>query len=343
MAIRICFIEDSVEFDGYSPTSRPLDAPQKALAYLSASLALRGHTVSVVNNATLSMTCDGVAWPGRSGEVPGECDLAVAVGDARLHDRIATAGRRLLWVPGDPDAIAAGPRAAAIARHRPEIVFHSHAQRDRWMNPDALTVHVIAPAIAPAYFEDISCVPSIPPRAIAVCHPLAGLERIVRLWADHVQPLAPGAELHVHSARLERAIRTGEVPSDLVAIHDLVRTAMGVLVFHPLADPQLADAYRAARVFLHPGRHDEAIALNLMEAQAAGLPAVVFGEGPLARERVVDGHTGSIRYGEEAYAEAVATLLNDEAAWRAMSDKAREIQRGRSWAIAAAEWEEKFA
>lgn len=343
MAIRICFIEDSVEFDGYGPTSRPLDAPQKALAYLSASLALRGHTVSVANNATLSIVCDGVSWPGRSGEVPAECDLAVAVGDATLLDRVPDAKRKLLWVPGDPAAIAAGPRAAAIARHRPEIVFHSFAQRDRWMNPEGLTVHVIAPAIAPAYFEDVSCVPSIPPRAIAVCNPLGGLERIVRLWADHVQPAVPDAELHVHSARLERAVRTGEVPSDLVAIHDLVRTTMGVIVVHPLADPQLADAYRAARAFLHPGRPDEAMALNLMEAQAAGLPAVAFGEGPLARERVVDGHTGSIRYGEEAYAEAVVALLKDDAAWRAMSDKAREIQRGRSWAIAAAEWEEKFA
>ncbi|MBI1243819.1 MAG: glycosyltransferase [Alphaproteobacteria bacterium] len=344
MAIRICFIEDSIEFDGYSPTNRPLDAPQKALAYLSGALALRGHTVSVVNRATLSLVCDDVSWPGQSGEAPAECDLLVAVGDATLLDRVPKAGRKLVWVPGDPAAISpAGPRAEAVARHRPEIVFHSFAQRDRWMNPEGLTVHVISPASAPSYFEDITCVPSIPPRAIAVCHPLGGLERIVRLWADHVQPAVPDAELHIHSARLDRAIVSGEVPSDLVAIHDLVRTTVGAIVQRPVADPQLADAYRAARVFLHPGRHDEAMALNLMEAQACGLPAVAFGEGPLSRERVVDGQTGFIRYGEEAFAEAAVTLLKDEAAWRAMSDRARELLRGRTWAIAAMEWEEKFA
>jgi glycosyltransferase involved in cell wall biosynthesis len=126
-------------------------------------------------------------------------------------------------------------------------------------------------------------------------------------------------------------------------VHDLARTTMGVTIQRPLADPQLADAYRAARAFLHPGRFDEAMALNLMEAQAAGLPAVVFGEGPLSRERVMDGATGAIRYGEEAYAAAVVEFLTDEAKWREASAKALELQRGRSWAVAAAEWEEKFA
>lgn len=344
MGIRICFIEDSVGFDGYSPTARPLDGPQKALAYLSGSLAQRGHTVTVLNRSTLSLVCDGVAWPGPAGEKPTACDLLVAVDDAALFDRVPEAGRRLLWVSGSPDRISATPaRKAAIDRLRPEIVFHSFAQRDRWMNPEGLTAHVIAPAIGHAYLEDISLVPSIPPRAIAVCHPLHGLERIVRLWADHVQPAVPDAELHVYSARLDRAILSGEVPGDLVAIHDRVRTTMGVVVARPLADPQLADAYRAARVFLHPSRADEALALNLMEAQATGLPAVAFGEAPLARERVADGETGAIRYGEEAYAAAVVEFLKDDAKWRAASDRARETRRGRSWAIAASEWEEKFA
>lgn len=341
--MRICFLEDSIEFDGYSPTSRPLDGPQKALAYLSGSLAQRGHQVTVLNRAAHPITCDGVSWPGWAGERPIETDLLVAVGDATLFDLVTTAKRRLLWVPGDPAAISQGARSAVLARLRPDVVFHTHAQRERWTNLEGLATQIIAPGIAPSYLEDLTAVPSIPPRAVAVCHPLRGLERLIRLWTERVRVTLPTAELHVYSARLDKAILSGDVPADLRAIHDLARASAGVLVQRPLPDPQLADAYRAARVFLHPGVLDETLALNLMEAQATGLPALSFASGSLARERIVDGQTGRICDDDTAFAMACVELMTQEEAWRTMAANARELQRGRSWAIAAAEWEEKFA
>jgi hypothetical protein len=343
MAKRICFIEDSIEFDGYSPTSRPLDGPQKALAYLSGALAQRGHQVTVINRAYMPLTCDGVSWPGWSGEKPASTDLLVAVGDAALFDLVPAAERRLLWVPGDPAEISLPARAAAIARIRPDLVFHTHSQRERWTNLEGLATHIVGPGIASSYLEDLTAVPSNPPRAVAVCHPLAGLERLVRLWTSHVRVTLPTAELHVYSARLDKAILGGDVPADLKAIHDLVRASGGVEVHRPLPDPQLADAYRAARLFLHPGLLDEVLAFNLMEAQAAGLPAVSFASGALARERIVDGQTGRICDDDAAFAVACVELMTQEESWRAMADKARDLQRGRSWAVVAAEWEEKFA
>ena len=345
MAMRICFLEDSIEFDGYSPTSRPLDGPQKALAYLSNALALRGNQVTVLNRAQMSMTCDGVAWPGWAGERPVETDLLVAVGDATLFDLVSAAKRRVLWVPGDPAEIGQGARTAVIGRLHPDIVFHTYAQRDRWTDIEGTTAQVIPPAIAPSYLEDLTAVPSIPPRAIAVCHPLRGLEKLVRVWTDRVRVLCPTAELHVYSARLDRANLSGDVPADLKEIHDLVRAAAasGVIVQRPMPDPQLADAFRAARVFLHPGLADETMALNLMEAQATGLPAVAFATGPIVRERILEGQTGRICYGDEAFAASCVDLLTQDDTWRDMAAKAREFQRGRTWAVAAAEWEEKFA
>ncbi len=343
--MRICFLEESVDFDGYSPTSRPLDGPQKALAYLAGALAQRGHAVTVLNRAELPQTCDGVAWPGKSGERPFETDLLVAVGDPTLFDLVSAAKRRVLWVPGDPADASAGTRAAVLQRLRPDIVFHTHAQLDRWRDDSGLAAQVIGPAIASAYLEDLTAVPSIPPRAVTVCHPLAGLERLVRIWTERVRATMPTAELHVYSARLDRANLSGDVPADLKAIHDLVRRAAmsGVTVQRPLPDPQLADAYRAARLFLHPGLADETTAINLMEAQAAGLPAVAFATGPIVRERVTDGQTGKLVYGDDEFAAACVELLMQEDAWRTMAANARELKRGRSWAVAAAEWEEKFA
>ena len=78
MPKHICFLDDSAEYDGFSPTSRPLDGPQKAVAYLAASLAQRGHQVTVITRAETVLACDGVhsEWADRTTVVHLECDHA---------------------------------------------------------------------------------------------------------------------------------------------------------------------------------------------------------------------------------------------------------------------------
>ncbi len=345
MPIKICFLEDSVEFDGYSPTSRPLDPPQKAVAYLAGALAQRGHSVTVVNRAYMPLTCDGVSWPGWSGDRPAEVDLLVAVGDAGLFDLVPTARRRLLWVPNDPAEISLPSRAAAMARLRPDLVFHTYAQRDRWSNLEGYTSHILGPGLAPSFVEDLECVPAQTPHAIAVCHPLGGLEKLVRLWVDRVRYAVPEGELHVYSATLDKGILGAAVPPHLQAIFDTVRaaTSFGVVVKRPLPDPQMADAYRMARAFLHPGLPTETMAGALMEAQAVGLPAVAFASGALTRDRVLDGQTGRIVDGDDAFLAACVEFMTADESRATMSANARAFRRGRTWAVAASEWEERFA
>ena len=343
MSKRICFLDDSLEYDGFSPTSRPLDGPQKAVAYLAAALAQRGHTVSVVTRAGIPLTCDGVAYPGLEGERPESCDLLVAVGDPTQFDLVKNATTRVLWATGAPALLATPNWQGIWQRLSPQLVFHADAQRDH-ANLHGMPAHVIAPAPAPSYVEDIVEPPTAPPVAVTVCHPQNGLATLIDVWTEHVHPQAMDAELHVYSSLLDRAALSGLVSADLLAIHEKVQAAgsQGVCVKRPQPDPQMASVYRRARAFLHPGNAGETVALPLLDAQAAGLPAVSFAAGHAAQARIVDGRTGFVAHDAAAYAASVVRLLVGEEPHRTMAADCREWQRGRSWAIAAAEWEERF-
>jgi glycosyltransferase involved in cell wall biosynthesis len=343
MSKRICFLDDSVEYDGFSPTSRPLDGPQKAVAYLAASLAQRGHAVTVVTRAGIPLTCDGVAYPGLEGERPETCDLLVAVGDPTQFDLVKNAATRALWVQGAPASLDTPNWQGVWQRLSPHLVFHTDAQRDH-ANLHGMAAHVIAPAAAPSYVEDIVELAASPPVAVTVCHPQNGLADLIDLWTEHVHPQAMDAELHVYSSLLDRAALSGLVSADLLAIHEKVQAAgsQGVCVKRPQPDPQMASVYRRARAFLHPGAVGETVALALLEAQAGGLPAVSFATGHAAQMRIIDGRTGFVARDVEAFAAGVVRLLAGEEPHRTMAAHCREWQRGRTWAIAAAEWEERF-
>ncbi|MCA3261225.1 MAG: glycosyltransferase [Telmatospirillum sp.] len=344
MPKHICFLDDSAEYDGFSPTSRPLDGPQKSVAYLAASLAQRGHQVTVITRAEHVLVCDGVSYPGWHGDRPEQCDLLVVVGDPTLFDLVKNAGTRVLWVAGASSALDTPVWQGTWQRLTPHLVFRTDAQRDL-ATLHGLPAHVIGDAPAPSYVEEIVDAPSAPPYAVTVCHPLGGLEAILDLWTTKVHPAAMDAELHVYSSLLDRAALSGLVPADIAAIHDKVQAAagFGVRVKRPQPDPQMAEIYRRARAFLHPSNAFEALALQLVEAQAAGLPAVTFASSPVARVFVVDGTTGFVAEDAAAYAAATLRLLAGEEPFGAMATAARHLRRGRSWAIAAAEWEERFA
>jgi glycosyltransferase involved in cell wall biosynthesis len=101
----------------------------------------------------------------------------------------------------------------------------------------------------------------------------------------------------------------------------------------------MAEAYRTARAYLHPG--PELHGFALADAQAMGLPGVARA-GAAVIERIVDRETGVIAATDAAFGNAVVDLLADRVAFDRMSANARLLRRGRTWAIAAAEWEEKL-
>lgn len=343
--MRITFVDDSIPFDGYSPTSQPLGGPEKAFASLPAALALRGHEVQVFNRCAFPVTAGGAAWHPFDSERPADTDVLVVLRQPRLLDFVATAKKRVLWTGAPPEELAQTAEQAHLVRHQPRVIFMSEAQRDRFANTLGLTVRVIEPGIAASYLEDEPMKPVEPPRAITTAHPLAHLGWVLKLWTDKVRPAVPGAELQVYSSLLNKGELGAEVPEAVRPVLDLALAgrAHGISVLRPQPDPQMADAYRAARVHIYPGQVGEPLAWTLAESQATGLPAAAMASSPVIPARVADGQTGKVAPAEANFVAAIVDLLTDRAMFDRMSASARLLKRGRTWPIAAAEFEEAFA
>jgi len=339
--MQVTFIDDSIPFDGYSPPSQPLDGPEKAFALLPTALSMRGHDVTVINRAAFPVTVHGSRWLTWDGERPVSADALVAFRRPELLDQIPVAGKRLVWVGGPLSDIETPAARDALDRHKPRMIFINAAQRDAWANTLGLETHIIEPGIATAYLEDDAMAPVEPPHAITTAHPLGGLLWLVRLWMARIRPEVPNAALHVYSAVLDKAQLGGTVPPEYASMVQEMEVARqhGVVVKRPQADPAMAEAYRAARAHLHPAEPRDVHGFTLVESQAMGLPAVVRAASAAMVERVADGQTGTIAANNAAFTSATITLLTDRLVFDRMSANCRLFKRGRSWAIAASEWE----
>ncbi len=342
--MRMVFLDDSVAFDGFSPASQPLDGAEKALAGLSAALAMRGHEVLVFNRCELPVAAHGVRWELWDTTPPADIDLLVAFRRPDLLDRFPGARRRVLWAAGAGAALDNAAAQDCLARHKPLVVFLSETQRQAWTNRPGLETVVIQPGIAADFLADDPMAPEDPPHAVATAHPLAGLDWLIRVWSERIRPEVPGAELHLYSALLDRGRQGGAVPAAVAPIVEQAKAAQphGVVIRRPQADPDMAKAYRSARVHLHPGSAHDVYGFALAESQAMGLPAITRANNPLVVERIADRQTGIIAATDEAFASAAITLLTDRLNFDRMSAAARTVRRGRSWAVAAAEWEERL-
>jgi hypothetical protein len=343
--MRLMFVDDSFPFDGYSPTSQPLGGPEKALANLVSCLAMRGHDVVVLNRCISPITAFGARWLPWEAERPQAADVLVAFRLPRLLATVPQVRRRILWTAAAPEELDPPAAQALLANHRPLIVFFTPIQAERWRNPLGLDRRVIEPGISAAYLEDDPMAPAHPPRAVSTSHPLGGLDRVLALWVTRIRPAIPAGELHVYSALLDKGRLGAEPAAAIKPVLDqaLAARAHDVIIQRPLPDPQMAEAYRAARVHLYPGQPGEILATSLAESQAAGLPGVALASSPAVLRRIVDGQTGRIATAEPNFANAAIDLLGDRASFDRMSANARLLQRGRSWAVAAAEFEDLLA
>lgn len=349
--MRIVLVDDSIPFDGYSPTSEPLGGAEKAFAYLAAALAKRGHEVAVFNRSPARRTMAGAAWEGWQ-TPPDETDVLIAFRRPSLLGFVPNATRRMLWLAA-PAALLERPRSQALLeQYKPVVVFLSVHQFGERAPLDGLQTAIIQPGLAADYVEspdgagDLNTpaiVPADPPRAVATTHPLAGLDWLVRLWTGKVHPIAPTAELHIYSAVLDRGVLGGDVPEAYADILRQVRNAAGdgVVVHRPLPDPGMAEAYRSARVHLYPGAKDDIFGWTLAETQAVGLPAVARPLGAVY-EQVSDNSTGIVADDGDAFANAALRILNDESTFQRISRMARVTKAGRTWDVVAAEFEDRF-
>ncbi len=342
--MRVTLIDDSLPFDGHTPSSQPLGGAEKAFASLPGALAGRGHEVQVFNRCHNPLTAEGARWETWDSPRPAETDVLIAYRRPGLLGAVETCRHRVLWLSAPADYLAKPASARALTQYRPTLVFAGRIHRDGWSGRDAVEAAVIPPGVRRDYLEAEPMAPADPPRAIATTHPLAGLDWLLDLWTERINPILPTAELHVYSAALDRAALGGTVPEAYKPMVEkaLAAQSRGVVVHRPRSDPDMADAYRAARVHLYPGSPREMYCATLAESQATGLPAVARPVGATA-ERIRDGETGYLARDADAFVSCALRLLSDADTFRRLSAAARETQRGMTWDAVAERFEALWA
>ncbi len=341
----ILLVDDSIPFDGYTPSSQPLGGVEKAFARLPAALQRRGHKVRVINRCAFPIEAEDVPWHPWDSTPPNRCDVLIAHRKPALLDFPVQAAKRILWLGGGTaGSLTKGGNGDILARHASApIVFNGPTHHVGCPIGLANRAVTIEPGVRRLYREAEAMAPANAPRAVTTVHPLRGLGWLLELWETSLHPLVGHAELHVYSAALTRGLIGQEVPAAIKPLFDRAMELKdkGVVIQRPRADSGMAQAYREARVHLHPGHGDETYCSTLAESQAVGLPAVTR-RAAAATERVRDGESGFVAPDDEAFANCAMLLLTADNVFEGRSRDAIAHQRGRGWDDAAADFEVLF-
>ena len=234
-----------------------------------------------------------------------------------LHRDTTSAGMRYYYRPLYRQALR---RAAAI-------LTVSHAARADLVAALALDparVHVTHNGVDQAFFE---AAPPTGPRApyllaVGTLEPRKNLPVLLEAFRL----------LRAEGRDLQLILVGRQGWTDALPLGDL---AAHVRLTGTVPDASLPELYAGAACFVLPSLY-EGFGLSLLEAMAAGVPAVAS-DIPALRE--VGG--GAVRYAPPtsaaAFAAAIRTALADDGAARAMAGRARERARRFSWEACAAE------
>ncbi len=347
-------IDDSVPFDGYSASRRPLGGAEKALGNLAAALVTRGHTVTVLNKTPYPVTADGVRYKPLEDlpERPMEADVVIAFRQPHLLGTVRKAKHRLLWVVAPPEYLTAPANNNLWESFKPMVLFVSEQQKALYTG--ALPNRVIAPGVGSAFYEapvmltsspeyqsqfDPTIeVPKTPPHAVVTTHPLHGLVWITEIWRRLIYPQMNEARLAIYSTVLAKGIRGESVPDNIQPVLERVKMATdsNVVVVDPRGDRGMVEIYRASRIHFYPGHPQDYACWTLTESQAAGTPAIARDQGSVG-ERIVNGQTGYLVPDAAAVANVALQILRDDATYESLSKAAADETRRRTWEMVAAE------
>lgn len=330
MTLDVVMTEKS-PFDGRSLRERPLGGAQAAFAYLAQALVSQGHRVEAYTGTDRAHDDAGVAWRPLSQGTPVEADLYIASRAAELIGLVPRARFRVFWLHNPAQHLKKPKFLMPLARWRPTLVVTGdyHASTVPWWAPRSRLVQ-IPHGTDPAFQRMAPRTTPPRPRAIVTSSPERGLEWLVHMWKERVQPRLPEAELHVFSGAQTYGGRKSE---QLAAILDRAEKLAenATVSFHqPVPRDALVRELAEARVMAYRGDPGETFCMAAAEAQAMGVPVVTQPIGSLP-ERVEHGRSGFVEADPQAFAEACVRLLSDDALWQEHHQAALESDRWSSW------------
>ena len=338
----IVIADSTNHYDGTYLETRPVGGTESSVIRLARELSRRGHDMTVFSNCDGPIDNEGVKWRPLSSTPPDDCDLYVAVQHPTLLPFVRNPRRRAIWVMWKVNNLKHHKHIWRMWWYRPVPVLISlHQVRTYSPFLPRRDPHIVIPLGLPGDIRGLPPLPSPPPpRAIFASRPQYDLKKVVDIWATRILPRVPAAVLDVYGVH---AMKPGQNAWDVWKGSFLPEgqppeVQQSVRIHSSLSRDELNREIRASRVVLHPGHHFEAFCLAVGEAQALGVPAVV---GPIAAvpERVIDGVTGFHRAAPDQFAEAVVSLLTDDALWRRQHEAALKYQQGITWAEVAGRFE----
>ncbi len=281
--------------------------------HLTTALAARGHRV-------------------RLGTEPqAGADISVAVNDARLLPRGSAVP--VVWFHNEVGLgreLRRG-RLVALWRERPTAVFCGAWQEGQASRVLPFRRRVVIPHGVPGAI--LAAAPAVLPPAPEVLYTsqaYRGLAEVLALWRSRIAPENPAARF--------RAYIAGD---DVGRFQALAGGVPSIGIFPRVANAEMPDLFRGARLLIAPGHPSETFCLAAAEAIAMGVPVVTLGRGALA-ERVVEGKTGFVCRDFAAMATRSLALLADDALWLRMHAEGLATRAGGDWDHVAALWEAAF-
>jgi hypothetical protein len=286
---------------------------EQAVLHLSAALAARGHMVRLATHPAAG------------------ADVTVAVNDASLLP--AAAATPIIWFHNEVAVWREWRRGRlpALWRQRPIAVFCGawQAGQASRLLPFRQRV-VLAHGLPDAILQAAPSRQPPGPEVIYTSQAYRGLAEIIALWRDRIAPENPAARLRAYIAA-----------EDVGHYLALAAGAPSIGIFARVANAEMPNLLRGARVLLAPGHRSETFCLAAAEAIAMGVPVVTLGRGALA-ERVAHGNTGFICQDWDEMASRSLALLSDDALWRRMHEAGAATRAHAGWDRVAALWEGCF-
>ncbi|MCP4395459.1 MAG: glycosyltransferase family 4 protein [Alphaproteobacteria bacterium] len=345
----IVMADHGIEFDGTTPSKKPLGGAESGFVKLAETFAKRGHKVTAFSKCKEAVEHNGVKWHPVDKDKKllssMEPDLYIAHRGDKVLNLVPKAKNTAFLIQNPAKYLLKWRYFWKLTKINPTLVFIGDYHKTTYptfMPPwgGENKKQVIKFAISDPFMSVKPLDNPPPPRAIFTSNPLRGLDWLLDIWEYKIHSKAKEAELHVFSGAAtygaagdEKAQEMGKVLQRAENLKD-----KGVVLRKPVGKDELCEELRQSRVMLYKGDINETFCFSLGEAQAAGLPCVVQPIGSVV-ERIVDGKTGAIEQDEDKYADAAIEILTNDVKWREMVDNCLKLQRQWTWGNTAEAYE----
>lgn len=351
---RIALFHQGVPFTGATLRERGLGGTESAVVYVAEALVRRGCRVTVFNRCDAPADVAGVQYRPAAG--CGEAwaaappDVLVA---ARSWQGLAVAPpgvQRIFWAHDAADQ----PAVQGLAD--PEI----RASIDRYLGISAWQIEGYCAAFGMPRDQWIQTRNGIDASRFATPRPdrdrgklvytstpFRGLDVLLQVF-PRIREAVPSATLDLYTSMAVYGVDAAADRAEFGALYAQADQP-GVRLLGSVPQAELSHALLGAGLLAYPNHFAETSCIAALEAQAAGCPVVTSARGALP-ETVADGESGWCLPGDphsaayqDAFVEAVVTLLRDTDRWNAFSAAGRaRVLEHYTWDRIAGEWLEQF-